>query len=201
MVDTIDISPPLGKSDHSLFSFVFNIYVENQNTTKIRYKYDKADFESMRNILNIDWRTILLNKDIDEQWTVFVSKINDAIDKCVPKVKINSNTDIKSDKNCPLTRKARAKIKKKQRLWNRQRTNPSDSIRKEYNIVRNQVRRISRKRVRLKEMNIAENVKHNPKKFWSYVQSKTKTRTSIPDLYIDSVLQYQVSTLTVIRKQ
>ena len=27
---------------------------------------------------------------------------------------------------------------------------------------------------------------HNPKKFWSYVQSKTKTRTSIPDLYIDS---------------
>jgi hypothetical protein len=130
---------------------------------------------------------------------VFVSKINDAIDKCVPKVKINSNTDIKSDKNCPLTRKARAKIKKKQRLWNILRTNPSDSIRKKYNIVRNQVRRISRKRVRLKEMNIAENVKHNPKKFWSYVQSKTKTRTSIPDLYIDSVLQYQICTLTVIR--
>jgi hypothetical protein len=68
--------------------------VENQNTSKIRYKYDKADFESMRDILNIDWRTILLNKNIDEQWTVFVSKINDAIDKCVPKVKINSNTDI-----------------------------------------------------------------------------------------------------------
>jgi hypothetical protein len=35
-------------------------------------------------------------------------------------------------------------------------------------------------------MNIAENVKHNPKIFWSNVQSKTKTRTSIPDLYIDS---------------
>jgi hypothetical protein len=94
MVDNIDISPPLGKSDHSLILFVFNIYVENQNTSKIRYKYDKADFESMRDILNIDWRTILLNKNIDEQWTVFVSKINDAIDKCVPKVKINSNTDI-----------------------------------------------------------------------------------------------------------
>jgi hypothetical protein len=50
--------PPLGKSDHSLISFVFNICVENQNTSKIRYKYDKADFESMRDILNIDWRTI-----------------------------------------------------------------------------------------------------------------------------------------------
>jgi hypothetical protein len=69
MVDNIDISPPLGKSYQSLISFVFNIYVENQNTSKIRYKYDKTDFESMRDILNIDWRTILLNKDIDEQWT------------------------------------------------------------------------------------------------------------------------------------
>ena len=48
------------------------------------------------------------------------------------------------------------------------------------------MRRTSRKRVRLKEMNIAENGKHNPKKFWSNVQSKTKTRTSIPDLYIAS---------------
>jgi hypothetical protein len=37
-----------------------------------------------------------------------------------------------------------------------------------------------------KEMNLAENGKHNPKKFYSYIQSKTKTRTSIPDLYIDS---------------
>jgi hypothetical protein len=37
------ISPPLGKSDHSLISFVFIMYVENQNTSKIRYKYDKAD--------------------------------------------------------------------------------------------------------------------------------------------------------------
>ena len=35
-------------------------------------------------------------------------------------------------------------------------------------------------------MNIAENGKHNPKIFWSNVQSKNKTRTSIPDLYIAS---------------
>ena len=35
-------------------------------------------------------------------------------------------------------------------------------------------------------MNIAENGKHNPKKLYCYIQSKTKTRTSIPDLYIDS---------------
>jgi hypothetical protein len=51
MVDNIDISPPLGKSYQSLISFVFNIYVENQNTSKIRYKYDKADFESPENNL------------------------------------------------------------------------------------------------------------------------------------------------------
>ena len=180
-------SGKIGKSDHSVISFDFRSYVENQNINKVRYKYDKADYNAMREILQVDWNTLLSNKDIDEQWSVFVSKMNEAVEKCIPKAKVKSTSNKKSDKqDCPLTRKARAKIKKKQRLWNRLRTNPSEDIRKEYNKIRNQLRRISRKRVRLKEMSIAENVKDNPKKFWSYVQSKTKTRTSIPDLYLDN---------------
>jgi len=37
----------------------------------------------------------------------------------------------------------------------------------------------------MKEKRIAENVKKNPKIFWNYVQKKTKTKSSIPDLYKD----------------
>jgi hypothetical protein len=66
------------------------------------------------------------------------------------------------------------------------RNNPDEATRKEYNTVRNQVRRLSRKKIRLQEKSIASNVKDNPKKFWNYVQTKTKTKTSIPDLYKDN---------------
>ena len=55
----------------------------------------------------------------------------------------------------------------------------------DYEKVRNQVRRLSRKAVKLKEKDIAMSAKENPKKFWSYIKSKSKTKTSIADLYTD----------------
>ena len=55
----------------------------------------------------------------------------------------------------------------------------------EYCKVRNQVRNLTRKAVINKEKEIAKEVKKNPKKFWQYTQSKTKTRTGISDLLMD----------------
>ena len=52
----------------------------------------------------------------------------------------------------------------------------------EYTKLRNQVRSFTRKNRKDKEREIAEQVKANPKKFWYYVNSKTKTKNGIPDL-------------------
>ena len=49
--------------------------------------------------------------------------------------------------------------------------------------MRNQVRTITRKVTKQYEKQIALDVKLNPKKFWKYAQSKTKTKSSIPDLF------------------
>ena len=48
--------------------------------------------------------------------------------------------------------------------------------------ARNQVRHITRKAKIAFEKSIANDVKDNPKKFWQYTKSKTKTRSKIPDL-------------------
>ena len=53
----------------------------------------------------------------------------------------------------------------------------------EYCKVRNQVRNLTRKAVVNKE--IAKEIKKNPKKFWQYTQSKTKTRTGMSDVIMD----------------
>ena len=52
----------------------------------------------------------------------------------------------------------------------------------QYNKIRNQVRRLTRKSKNIMEKNIAKNVKNNPKAFWKYTQTKLKTRSGIPDL-------------------
>ena len=45
--------------------------------------------------------------------------------------------------------------------------------------------RRTRQTIKNHEINIARSVKVNPKKFWNYVQSKSKTKSTIPDLYKD----------------
>ena len=71
-----------------------------------------------------------------------------------------------------LDSKAQEKIKYKRLLWKRVRKSKDDSeARKQFNILRNQIRRLTRKAKKVKELNIAKNVKSNPKKFWQYAQS------------------------------
>ena len=47
MISDMLVGAPLGKSDQSVIFFYFNAYVENDHE-KNRYKYDKGDYESMR---------------------------------------------------------------------------------------------------------------------------------------------------------
>jgi hypothetical protein len=55
----------------------------------------------------------------------------------------------------------------------------------EYQRLRNQVRNLTRKAQKLQEKIIAKSVKSNPKKFWAYAQSKSKSKIGISDLYKD----------------
>jgi hypothetical protein len=54
MVSDNDIEAPVGKSDHSLVCFRFNAYIEEKPRVKLRYKYDKADYEQVRKVMDID---------------------------------------------------------------------------------------------------------------------------------------------------
>ena len=48
---------------------------------------------------------------------------------------------------------------------------------------RNQVRRITRNAIKKQEQEIAKKAKYNSKDFWKFINSKTKLRSSIPNLY------------------
>ena len=98
---------------------------------------------------------------------------------------INNGNMTRKRHNLPISIKTKAKNKKKQRLWNKYLETGDENYKLQYNRVRNQVRRITRQTIKNHEKNIAYCVKDNPKKFWSYAQSKSKTKSSIPDLYKD----------------
>ena len=182
MVSDILIQNPIGKSDHSAISFTFQGHSKSKSkSTNLKRDYNKADYKSMKAMLNINWEELLKNKCVEEQWTLLSSKINEAIEKYVPIKKVSNNFSSKG--NVPVSHKLKRLIRRKEKLWKKFRISGDRPAHEDHKKVRNQVRRLSRKAVKLKEKDIAMSAKENPKKFWSYVKSKSKTKTSIADLY------------------
>lgn len=173
MISMLNVDSPLGKSDHSVISL--QIHVESVQEEKFVYCYDKANYEEIRNFLDIDWMAHFAGLDtMEAKWEFFKNRLLEAIEKFVPKIKVQ-------DKKKSVDIKLRRKIRKKQRLWNRWRSG-DQRAKTEYNRTRNQIRFTTRKLVRQRERKIAKNIKKNSKLFWRYVQDKTKIRVKIPDL-------------------
>ena len=182
MVSDLEVEAPLGKSDHCVIKYCFNFHTSEANSEKTIYKYDKADWDKMRALMNIDWETQFKDLNVNDKWIKLKQILINAVEDCVPKVTVKRN---RKNKVRQSNRRLISKIKQKQRLWNRYVKKGDENARIEYNRVRNQIRNITRKMVKEYEKKIAESSKANPKSFWNYVQKKTKTKTSISDLYTD----------------
>ena len=129
---------------------------------------------------------IALN-DVEGQWCKFKNIFEKSIEQTIPKKIVNQTGKRKQDPKhtIPLNRKALSKIKRKERLWTRYLNTRDGEAYKEYCKVRNQVRTLTRKITKQFEKQIAQEVKTNPKKFWKYARSRTKMKSSLPDLFKD----------------
>lgn len=187
-ISDITINPPLGKSDHSVIELICKISEETSVTKKTRFKYDKGDYEKLKEMLDLNWEKEFEKCNVHEQWNKFREILEKAMEEAIPKKVINQNGKRKKDDNhpVPLNRKALSKIKRKERLWTRYLNTRDGQVYSEYCKIRNQVRAITRKITKEYEKQIAQQVKENPKKFWKYARSKTKTKSSIPDLFKDA---------------
>jgi hypothetical protein len=99
----------------------------------------------------------------------------------IPKYK-HSNSGPKKSHRTPLDEKTRMKIRKKHRAWQRYIETKDGQKYVEYCKLRNQVKKLTRRSQMLYERGVADDAKTNPKRFWSYTKSKTKTRQGIANL-------------------
>ena len=82
----------------------------------------------------------------------------------------------------PLDQNIRSDIKQKHKLWNKCKKNKDPDAWKEYKKARNKVRNMTRQRDRKEQLEICKGSKKNPKKFWNFINSKSKYSNTIPDL-------------------
>ena len=97
MVNDINLDSPLGKNDHSVILFQFNAYISANNVPKTRYKYDKGDYNNMKDFWNINSDEYLGNEDIDTQWLLFCDELQTGHEMYIPKVTVSNGNKTKKD--------------------------------------------------------------------------------------------------------
>ena len=183
MIENIEYGNPLGKSDHLVLTFEFKCYTKQNTKEKNIQIYAKGKYDLMREELKkVNWEAVLQEReaDVNKQWDYIKERILEAANKYIPKRRIKKDRPNRNQINSEM----RQLIKKKHRLWQRYReSNYNDDEKyRHYCRVRNKVRKATRYQQRCQEKEIADNAKSNPKKFWQYINQRTKTSTGIADL-------------------
>ena len=176
---------PLGKSDHSILKFE-TPFTPPKAKPIIKICYDKGDYKKMdEHFSKIDWVSELAKfpTDVNAQWKYFTGKYIEAEEKFIPRKKVFINGKLSHKLSTRYDRKTLRAMKKKNHLWSKVRKNlATEEENLQYKRLRNKVKSLTRKSKKAFEKKIAKNLKNNPKAFWSYTQSKTKSRSTIPDL-------------------
>ena len=139
-VSSIEYLDPLGTSDHCVLKFEYMCYFEYETNTTVRYNYYKADYEGLRNQLNIDWENELGGKDTNQMLSTFMNKFNNEVERLVPKSKSRS-----SKGNLSLSKETLRNIRRKHRLWDRYMEKRNEESYREFCKARNKVKKLTRK--------------------------------------------------------
>ena len=158
IVDEVKVDSPLGRSDHACLIISVDIQELEHNSTRHIYMYEKADYQQMKRRLDVDW-TQYLPQDLntEQKWRKFISKLQEVVEECIPKVQVNAREIRKRNVNLLINRMLWAKINRKQRLWERLKTarkvngtcGIDKRIENEYRRLNNQVRRLTRNAVKI----------------------------------------------------
>lgn len=177
MINEISYQPGLGLSDHVCLNFNYSCYVEKCNRPISRFNLYRADFDQLSNLLHsVDWEEALKDLDTNSAWKYFSSMFSTFITKCIPM------SVPKRKKNLYITQEAKSLKNKRNRMWIRYTRSQSCSNHLAYTQARNALRTLTRNLRIQFERQIANNIKENPKAFWSYARNRMKTCPTIGNI-------------------
>jgi len=135
----------------------------------------RADWQKMRQEIGIiDWHRELRGLTADRMWEKFKNKLSSTIKKNVPTRQISSR-----GRPVWMSSDIMAAIKRKKRLWRRDR---GRGISEEYKEMERKVKNMIRNAKRRYEKKLADSKSGNNRQFYAYVKRKTKSRQTIGPL-------------------
>ena len=182
LITDIKNESPLGTSDHD--TIIIDTTMLRNHTTHGRDKlnYHRADFESMKRLFRgNDWLSVMNANDINESWSHFKGKYDEAVAQCVPILRINP-------KQRPpwMTHELTSLIRNKRRLWKKYKSDATTLNYSNFKAAEKVLKKKIRKTKLGYERKIACNSKNNSKAFYAYIGSKRSNRSSVGPLLDDN---------------
>ena len=166
-------------SDHAVLEFsIHKISANCKGPKRYVFNYKRANYDLIKTKIQESNLSGLIQESIDVNvaWSKWHSTIMDIMNKCIPKVCVKElqsapwfDNEVKHSRNLKLTALRKAK-----------RTNVSSDWRK-YKTLRNKHNILLGEKHDAFIVNLGSSVKQNPKRFWSFVKSKTCNR-SVPNI-------------------
>jgi hypothetical protein len=128
-------------------------------------------------ISDVDWRTQLDGRTVEEGWRFFRQKLSETVEKNVPKS--GGRTKLK---NPWMTREILRLIRRKRRKWKEVKNSTSAEDMKQYKQLEKETSKKIRNAKRKMEKDLAYSEDKNNRKFARYIKSKTKSKTTIGPL-------------------
>ena len=139
LINNINYFSPLGKSDHCIITFTYNVSYEKFAYQIKRIFYEKGDYASIQKYLNtVDWDEILSGKDTQQQYDTLIEIVKLCEEKYIPSKVVEKNNNVRFPEKLPSY--VRVKIKKKHNLWKRYMETKKIDIYREYCRTRNKVK-------------------------------------------------------------
>ena len=182
MIESLVSSSPIGKSDHLVLEFKVLVSNMSCKTTNLEhYAFFNGDFEGMRKFVYenevFDIHVTHTDDVLNCTCNAIVERINEVTNTFVPKFKSRAK-----DRPLWMNTAVRKVICDKHKAWNRFQKTRRQQNRDKFKKIRNEVTRIVTDAKKSFEKKLTSDLKTNPKCFWKYVKSKTKTKSSIGSL-------------------
>ena len=173
-VTRLDYEMPFGRSDHVCLMFEVLCHRHSEKEG-FKRKYFKGNYPEIRNDINmIDWENELRGKDTEESWGILESVIKESVERNVPMQKV-----YKTFKKKWMTQEVLNVVKEKHKAYKKYRRLRTNESKDDYNRTKQLAIYVTKKARTEFETRIANNIKENPKEFYSYVNNKTTVRSEI----------------------
>jgi hypothetical protein len=181
-ITNVEVLPPLGSSDHNVLHWDYQIPDIPKKEVAYKRSVWKADVVGMKDyIKSLDWNHYVDN-DLEHNWDHFKSTLTYLYNTYCPLVPIRSVSRPKW-----LTRDILREIKKKKRAWKLARNTLLPQHFTAYKLQRTKCKQLVASSRDSYEKQIIDSASENPKKFYSYLNSKLRSRDHIPCIIKDEI--------------